>query len=192
MTCNKHFKQKIRDRMSKTGESYTAALHALSQQPGAGSLTSEPSNPSDLVPFEVEIDLDEQLENGVHSDTEGSFTPESEPGDPFRDDDEHSSPWEEEAREAVESALAEASFELEDDEGLVWLPATYDGSKHPHPVACRSIDALRDELLERAESAWCASVPWEGGPVFDPDCASMVADVLNQYHDQLADLGWDL
>lgn len=204
MTRNKQFKREIRKRKSKTGESYSVARITLLQQKSAGSTTDRPSKspveplrpssgPSDLVPFEFDLDLDESPVNSIHSEVESPSTPASENDDSFSDEDEeYPPPWEEDAREAVELALAAASFELEDEEGVVRMPDSHDGSKHPQPVECWSINELRDELMERAETAWCGSVPWEGGPVFEPDCENIVDDALSKYRERLSELGWEL
>lgn len=102
-------------------------------------------------------------------------------------------PWDVDARLAVKNALEEATFNRDGDGSVVTLPSRDDGTKHPSDVECRSVKDLVDELRERAETAWCGSVPADGGdPLFDFDGDGLVYDVLDGYRSKLAKLGWKL
>jgi hypothetical protein len=200
MTLDKHFKKKIRARMEKTGESYSTARAMLVRLGDVGSLserataaeaaplTVRSSTPdSDLIPFEaVDLDVESEYVPVAETRPDGSGTADDE----AREDE---MPWEYDAREAVELALQEARFEVdEDDESIVFLPSLDFGGKHSRDLEFRSVKELVAELRERAHDAWYGSVPFDGGPVFDFPGDDLIYRMLSKYRAELTKLGWEL
>ena len=216
MTLDKDFKKLIRARMDKTGESYSVAREMLLRLRRAGTSAGEPKfggtdvpadglkagdakvagaiapldkgvkGTTDLVPYQMEIDLDAEPLSAAEPDSEDEGPTEEESDDPEME-------WESNAREAVESALREGTFSVdEDDEGVVTLPRVEDGSNHMSDVECRSVESLVDELRERAIAGWQSAVPWENGAVFEFPGDDLIYEALSDYEDELAKLGWEL
>lgn len=138
--------------------------------------------------FPIELDLDEvdAFPPPTESDDAYDGPPRSEPREDEMD-------WEFDAREAVESSLREAKFDVnDDDEGVVTLPRVNDGDKYGGDVECYSVEELVDELRERAAAAWHATVPLDNGPAFEFPGDDLIYQALSDYEDELAKLGWEL
>jgi hypothetical protein len=100
------------------------------------------------------------------------------------DHDEDDSPWEAEAREAVEHALDELTFDFEDGVAVA-----------PHErgqTVFEDLDSLVSHLSEVYDEAWYANVPFEGGEaVFESDGLGEASEALDgRYPEELDRLGW--
>lgn len=90
------------------------------------------------------------------------------------DDDEHEMMWEEEARIAVETAIARA--EMDDVRGTVTIPSLDD---HRYGREFKSFEDLQQHLEELYDEMWYANAPFEGGEaVFESDSNGEVGNLL--------------
>jgi len=95
--------------------------------------------------------------------------------------------WEEEATEALEAALENASWNP--DDGSVEIYNSYDETYR----TCRSYDELVEELERLAIDTSCLSMPYEeGAPVFNYDPTDDVSDAIAGYEKKMRELGWDI
>lgn len=92
--------------------------------------------------------------------------------------------WKSRAREALERALEELTFDFDDEVAVV--PHERGQSEHG------DFDSLVSYLMEVYDEAWYANVPFDGGEaVFDSDSISEASEALDDwYGEELDRLGW--
>lgn len=101
--------------------------------------------------------------------------------------DDHGPVWEEEARDALESALEGAEWDIENS--MVTIYNSYD----ERDVTCNSIDELREELEQLASDTASVCMPYdEGSPFFSYDANWEASSILEEYQKQIEELGWEL
>lgn len=92
------------------------------------------------------------------------------------DEDDHLMPWEENAKDAIESIISEAYFD--EIYGSIVLQSHYDDS-HSLGVGCSNVEEIEKYLIEVYINEWYAYVPFDGGEaVFKDDAWGAVSDLL--------------
>jgi len=100
----------------------------------------------------------------------------------YSDDDSHDdsdeTPWESDARAAIEEVTQDIQFD--EPRGVVYLESGVDHDLEATEEGFSSYNELWYRLIEIGENAWVGSAPFEGGsPVFEPTVDGMVENALD-------------
>lgn len=96
------------------------------------------------------------------------------------DEDDGEIPWETQARESLERAAEEVSFD--EVRGVVYLRTGEDQRLNLFDEGFSSVDKLRQRLTQIAEQEWVAYVPYDHGePVYEPEVEDMVEDIIDRH-----------
>lgn len=87
--------------------------------------------------------------------------------------------WEEDARDAIERVMSDAVFDEVRGTVTIWLDIDHSGNLTRSEFV--DYDSLYFKLIEIGELAWVATVPWEGGPVFEPSVEDYVNSAIVEY-----------
>jgi len=101
--------------------------------------------------------------------------------DSFNGDEfEHSEmPWESEAREAIEHALDDVMYD--EIRGVIYAATTHNHRGDAIPEEFGSIDELLSALIEIGEEQWYAYVPYDDGPVFEPELEYIAQQLASKH-----------
>ncbi|HML76217.1 MAG TPA: hypothetical protein PKB02_17135 [Anaerohalosphaeraceae bacterium] len=105
--------------------------------------------------------------------------------DLFYVSDDHTLFWEDEAKEALQSAMQNADWQVNS--------VKFYDIHSDHYIESNSIDELRENLEALASDTATAYMPFESGePVFTYDPQNDVETILEEYREQIEGLGWIL
>jgi hypothetical protein len=94
------------------------------------------------------------------------------------DDPEREASYEEAARQTVEHLLE--LLEFDEIRGVIHLMSGTDHRYNETKEEFGSLEEVRDMLTDKAEAEWINTVPWDKGPVFEPNVDGMVERLLEE------------
>jgi hypothetical protein len=99
--------------------------------------------------------------------------------DPYLDEDPNrEASYEEDARLTVEHLLANVEFD--EIRGVISLMSGTDHRFNDVREEFTSLEEVQRMLTEKAEAEWINTVPWDKGPVFEPNVEGMVERLLEE------------
>lgn len=91
---------------------------------------------------------------------------------------EHEMPWEQEARNAIARAIQDC--EKDEIRGHIYLWTGHDHHYDSIQEEFTDYNSLYYRLMEIGETEWENYVPWDKGPVFEPNVEGYVADAIDE------------
>ena len=95
------------------------------------------------------------------------------------DDDDGEMPWESHAREAIQRALEQATYD--EIRGVIYAPTSEGHRGDEVTEEFDSIDELLRTLRELGDEQWYAYVPYDEGPVFESTVGGMVERLADEH-----------